>query len=177
MNKAKWTVRDMCFIAIFVALIAVMAQIPIPLPLGVPVTMQTFAICLSGMVLGAKKGAVAALVYLLLGFTGVPVFSHFRGGLQMLVGPTGGFLLAFPIMAFLIGLGAEKGTRGSVAAGMLAGNACNYLVGMVMYSMLTGSGLWTAFIGCVAPFIVIDAVKSVGAAAIGVKLRARGIAV
>lgn len=176
MTKTRWSVRDMCYIAIFVALTAVMAQISIPMPLGVPMTMQTFAICLSGMLLGSKKGAVAAFVYLLIGMAGVPVFSSFRGGMQMLVGPTGGFLLSFPVMAFLIGLGVECGGRMSIICGMLLGNAFNYLAGMAMYSAISGHSLWTAFVACVVPFIPTAIMKAVAAAVLGTKLRARGVA-
>lgn len=173
----KLTTRDMCYIAIFVALTAVMAQISIPMPLGVPMTMQTFAIYLSGMLLGSRKGAVSALVYLLLGAVGAPVFSQFRGGIQMLVGPTGGFLLTFPLMAWLIGKGAELAhRRGAVPAGITLGTAANFLGGMLLYSALTANSLWQAFLVCVLPFLPVTVVKAAAAAWLGVKLRTRGIA-
>ena len=82
MQKSKISIQDICSIAIMTALIAVMAQISIPMPLGVPMTMQTFAITLAGIVLGSKRGALSAIVYLLLGAVGVPVFAGFSGGAQ-----------------------------------------------------------------------------------------------
>lgn len=108
MNQtSKFSVRDICYAGLFAAVIAVMAQISIPMPLGVPMTMQTFAITLAAVVLGSKLSAIATLVYLLLGAVGVPVLANFSGGIDKFVGPTGGFLISFPIMAYIIGLGVE----------------------------------------------------------------------
>ena len=102
MQKTNFKTLDLCMIGVVTAVIVIMAQISIPMPLGVPMTMQTFAITLAGIILGSKKGAVASLIYVLLGAVGVPVFANFSGGYQLLVGPTGGFIISFPIMAFII---------------------------------------------------------------------------
>ena len=99
MQKTNFKTLDLCMIGVVTAVIVIMAQISIPMPLGVPMTMQTFAITLAGIILGSKKGAVASLIYVLLGAVGVPVFANFSGGYQLLVGPTGGFIISFPIMA------------------------------------------------------------------------------
>ena len=98
---------DLATMGLMAAVTAIMAQIAIPMPQGVPMTLQTFAVTLAGIILGSKRGAISMLIYLLLGAVGLPVFSGFRGGLGMLVGPTGGFLISFPIMAFIIGLGVH----------------------------------------------------------------------
>lgn len=95
MQDSKLTTKDMCGIAIMTAITAVFSQISIPMPLGVPMTMQTFAVTLAGVILGAKNGAVSMAVYLLLGAVGVPVFSGMRGGIGVLAGPTGGFLWGY----------------------------------------------------------------------------------
>jgi len=71
-TKSKFSVRDICYAGLFAAVIAVMAQLSIPMPLGVPMTMQTFAITLAAVVLGSKLSAIATLVYLALGAVGVP---------------------------------------------------------------------------------------------------------
>ena len=105
MQKTNFKTLDLCMIGVVTAVIVIMAQISIPMPLGVPMTMQTFAITLAGIILGSKKGAVASLIYVLLGAVGVPVFANFSGGYQLLVGPTGGFIISFPIMAFIIAFG------------------------------------------------------------------------
>ena len=82
----KITVSELVQIAVFTAIIAAMAQISIPMPAGVPMTMQTFAIPLAGILLGARKGTIATLVYLLLGAVGLPVFAGFTGGIGILFG-------------------------------------------------------------------------------------------
>ena len=85
MQKTNFKTLDLCMIGVVTAVIVIMAQISIPMPLGVPMTMQTFAITLAGIILGSKKGAVASLIYVLLGAVGVPVFANFSGGYQLLV--------------------------------------------------------------------------------------------
>lgn len=95
-------------ISLMVAVTAVMAQLAIPMPAGVPMTLQTLAVTFAGAILGQKQGTLAMVVYLLIGTVGVPVFSSFTGGAAVLVGPTGGFLWSFPIMAMIIGYGADK---------------------------------------------------------------------
>jgi biotin transport system substrate-specific component len=175
MRIGKLTTRDLCLISVFTALIIIMAQISIPMPMGVPMTMQTFAVTLAGMLLGAKKGFLSVLAYLLLGAFGLPVFHSFTGGAGMLVGPTGGFLLSFPLMAWLIGLGAERGGKFHVILGLVVGTASNYLVGMLLYSLLTQSSLAVAFTACVAPFIPTAIIKAVAAGWLGAKVRARAL--
>ena len=94
MQNSKISIQDICSIAIMTAITVVLAQISIPMPLGVPMTMQTFAVTLAGIVLGAKRGAISMIIYVLLGAIGVPVLANFSGGFQHLIGPTGGFSLS-----------------------------------------------------------------------------------
>lgn len=174
--------RDITHIAFFTALLAVMAQISIPMPLGVPITMQTFAVILAGITLGAKKGALSTIAYLLLGIFGVPAFASFRGGAEVLLGATGGFLLSFPIMAFLCGLGIKRKTRGEnssiykkkriarLVAGITAGTAANFMCGMFFFVLMTHSAPLTAFYGCVLPFLPGAVIKAVLAAPLGLRL-------
>ena len=79
-------VRDLVYIAVFTAIIAVLAQISIPMPGGVPMTLQTFAVPLAGLVLGTKRGTLSALLYVLLGTLGVPVFAGLSGGPGIVLG-------------------------------------------------------------------------------------------
>ena len=139
MYRSKSTVSDFCFIGIMAAVTAVMAQISIPMPMGVPMTMQTFAVTLAGIILGSRRGALSMLVYLLIGVVGVPVFSNFTGGLPSLVGPTGGFLVSFPIMAYLIGLGIEFKNRLLFVLLLILGTLSNYVIGVLFYTVITGS--------------------------------------
>ena len=173
MIKSRMNTRDICMMALCAAFIAVMAQISIPMPLGVPMTMQTFAIMLAGMVLGARRGFVSVLVYVLLGIVGVPVFTKLSGGLGIVFGPTGGFILSFPVMAWITGLGAEHGGWAAATAGLLAGVAVNFAGGMLIFCLITRQGMGAAFMACVLPFIPPSVIKMIFAALIGVKLRAR----
>jgi biotin transport system substrate-specific component len=92
-------------IAVFAAVIVVFSVLPaIPIgPVGVPITLQTFAVILTGAVLGPKRGALAVLLYLTLGAIGLPVFAGGTGGLARFMGPTAGYLIAFPLVAALCG--------------------------------------------------------------------------
>ena len=142
MNQtSKFSVRDICYAGLFAAVIAVMAQISIPMPLGVPMTMQTFAITLAAVVLGSKLSAIATLVYLLLGAVGVPVLANFSGGIDKFVGPTGGFLISFPIMAYIIGLGVEHrdAFKGAFPVAVVVGTVVNYIVGVILFVIVAHS--------------------------------------
>lgn len=161
MNKQKLTVKDHCFIGIFAAIICVLGQLSIPMPYGVPMTLQTFVIPLAGVVLGAKKGTLATIIYVLLGTIGLPVFAGFSGGIGIVLGSTGGFILSFPIMALAAGLGADSGKKIWLILGLVIGAIINYLCGMLMFSVITASTLNTAFIVCVLPFILTSIIKMV----------------
>ncbi len=101
MSENKQNVRNLVQIAAFTALLAIMAQISIPMPAGVPMTMQTLAVPLAGLILGANRGTLATVLYVLLGIFGVPVFAGFSGGPGIAFGITGGFIISFPLMAYL----------------------------------------------------------------------------
>ena len=102
MNRQKITTIVLC--ALFAAITAVLSQIAIPMPSGVPVTLQTFAIALCGFYLCTARATVSTVVYVLLGAVGVPVFSGFKGGIASIVGPTGGFIIGFIAMAAISGI-------------------------------------------------------------------------
>lgn len=175
MTKAKLSTQDVCTISLCTAVIAIMAQISVPMPVGVPMTMQTFAIMLTSIILGAKKGAAASLIYVLLGSAGVPVLANFAGGFQHLTGPTGGFLLSFPVMAYIIGLGAEKFHRanGGFIICIILSTVVNYSAGLAVFCLVTQSSVWAGFTACVLPFIPTAVIKAVLAAIIGLKIHRR----
>ena len=176
-TRSGFSIQDICSVAIMAALTAVMAQISIPMPMGVPMTMQTFAVTLAGVILGSKRGAVSMVVYLLIGSVGVPVFSNMGGGVQYLIGPPGGFLLSFPIMAYLIGLGVEKKKqKGMFSLFLVLGTVANYAVGVAMYCVLMDASVWR-ITACVLPFIPTAVIKAVAAAILGLQVRSRLAAV
>lgn len=158
-NNSSAKIQDLCLIGLFVALICVLAQVSIPMPYGVPMTLQTFIIPLGGILLGARRGTIAALVYVLLGAVGVPVFAGFSGGLGIVFGVTGGFIISFPLMPLLAGIGAKHGSQPAMLLGLFGGALLNYIVGMLWYSAMTGNSLQMAFVACVLPFIPTALIK------------------
>lgn len=175
MNKRNNYTQDICSIALMTAVTAIMAQITIPMPLGVPMTMQTFAVTLAAVLLGSKRSAISMIIYVLLGAVGLPVFAGFNGGFQALVGPTGGFLLSFPVMAFLIGLGVKYiGKKKGVFTLMLViGTVSNYVIGVAMFCLLMKASIATGIAACVIPFIPTAIIKAVLASVFGFKIRER----
>ncbi|MDR2532330.1 MAG: biotin transporter BioY [Oscillospiraceae bacterium] len=171
MNTKKIPTRELCYIALFVAVVAVLAQINIPMPLGVPLTLQTFAVMLAGIILGSKKAAIALIVYLLLGAVGVPVFTLFGGGFHRITGPWGGFLMSYPVMAFVIGLGADSGKKHWLAVCLTAGAVINLSAGMFWLAFVSKIGLTEAFAAAFAPFVIPEGIKMVMAFSIGLPVR------
>ena len=167
MKKNFFTIQELCIIGLTTALICVIAPFSLPMPLGVPMTLQSFIITLMAIVLGAKRGATAALIYILLGAFGLPVFSNFTGGWQCLIGPTGGFILSFPIMAYVIGLGS------SLWLGILAGTVINFAFGIAMFCLVTESSFTVGLTTCVLPFIPLTIIKWILAYIIGINIRKR----
>ena len=140
--------------------------------------MQTFAVLLAGVTLGARKGALSAFAYILLGTAGVPIFSGFKGGFGVIFGATGGFILSFPLMAVCAGafsgIGARKKTPRKTfwtAFGLVLGTAANYACGLLMFSAMTSRGLAEAAAVCVAPFVAPDIIKMILAGGIGAGVR------
>ena len=169
----RLSTRDYCMIALCTSVIAVMAQIVIPLPMGIPITLQTFAVALTAVILGEKKGTLAVLVYLLLGAIGLPVFHSFTGGLQAFVSPTAGFLLSFPVMAWHIGHGAVhcKSNKSKYILGFVTGILLNHIAGLAIFQILTGCTVAAAFIACVLPFLPTTIIQAVLASLVGVQIR------
>lgn len=148
------------------ALIALLAQVRIPLPFSpVPITGQTFAVLLVGAALGGRRAAVSTLLYLGEGALGLPVFAGGGFGLATLVGPTGGYLIGFVPAAFLVGLLAERGfDRRPISALplFLAGQIIIYTFGVLW--LATFLGLPTALTTGLVPFLAVDAFKALLAA-------------
>jgi biotin transport system substrate-specific component len=149
------------------AIIAIAAQVAIPLPFTpVPLTLQPLAVIMVGVALGSARGAAAAALYLLEGFSGLPVFAQGHGGPLWLAGPTAGYLLSYPFAAWLSGFVSERGwgsTFTRAVTGMLLALAVIYLGGWSWLATLTDAR--SAFTAGVAPFVLADIVKvAVGAA-------------
>ncbi|HEY3056264.1 MAG TPA: biotin transporter BioY [Thermoanaerobaculia bacterium] len=152
------------------AIIAIAAQIAINVPFTpVPLTMQPVAVLLVGVVLGSKRGAAAAMLYLLEGASGAPVFAQMHGGAIWLTGFTAGYLWSYPFAAFVAGWFSERNWGSTIVraiAGMLIALAVIYAGGWAWLAVLTNPR--DAFIAGVAPFVVADIVK-IAIAALGVR--------
>lgn len=162
-----WT-RSTAVVVGFSLLTALAAQLVIPLPFTpVPITGQTFAVLLAGALLGSRLGALAMLAYLAEGAAGLPFFRQGNGGLPYLfLSPTAGYLLSYPLAAFLTGWLAERGWDRRVptaALAMASGSALILLCGWAWLARFTSPE--TAFATGVAPFIPGDLVKIALAAA------------
>lgn len=158
---------DMLLVVGASALIAIAAQIAIPLPFTpVPLTLQPLAVIFVGVALGATRGAAAAALYLLEGFSGMPVFAQGHGGAAWLLGPTAGYLYSYPFAAWVAGFISQRGWGSSIVrsvTGMLLALGVIYLGGWSWLAALTDAR--TAFAAGVAPFVVADIVKvAIGAA-------------
>ena len=171
-RKSKMSVRDICYAGLFAAVIAVMAQISIPMPMGVPMTMQTFAITLAAVVLGSKLSTISSVIYIIMGAV---VLANFSGGFDKFVGPTGGFLLSFPLMAFIIGWGAEhrKDFKGAYVIALVVGTVVNYVVGVALFCAVAKASVATGITACVLPFIPTAIIKAILASVIGFAIRER----
>lgn len=163
MNRS-FTTRDIATVAMGVALIGVCSWVSIPMT--IPFTMQTFAVCLVTALFGLRRGMWTVLCYILLGAAGVPVFSGFKGGIGALLGTTGGYIVGFLFTALIVGLAVETlGRRlpvliGSMVVGVLVCYAFGTAWFMFVYARNTGPiGLGTALGWCVLPYLLPDAVK------------------
>lgn len=158
MNHIKTKLQVLC--ALFAALCAVCAQVVIPVQ-PVPITLGTFAVLLAGGFLGARYGLISLCIYILLGIVGVPVFSMMKGGLAVLGGPTGGFIIGYLPMVFLTGFIVEKmgATFKNALIATLCGTLACYIFGIGWFIVLTGKAIGAAFMLCMYPFIPGDFAK------------------
>ena len=159
-----------CYVSMFVGIIIVCAWFSI-LVGGIPVTLQTLGVCLAAGFLGRKYGVAAVAAYMALGFCGVPVFAGFTGGVSKLALPTGGYIVGFLPMSFVIGLfsdrikvGASKRSAFLLALGCFLGIVLCYAVGTVWfmgYAYRTEgvASLSAALLICVLPYFPFEFLK------------------
>ncbi len=164
MQKTLTRPAEAAYIALMTALIAICAWISIPT--AVPFTLQTFAVFVAAGLLGAKRSMLAVIVYILLGAVGLPVFNGMQGGMGILLGKTGGYIVGFIFLALIEGWTSRrfKGNTVALFVSMLVGTAVCYTFGtfwfMRVYMASTGPVALATVLGwCVFPFIVPDIVK------------------
>lgn len=172
-KETKISTKEIVCVGMFAAVLAVLSQIAIPMPSGVPITLQTFAIALTGVVLAWKLGVTSTLVYILLGAVGVPVFSEFSGGLHVLVKYTGGFIWGFIVLALLCGVGITlKNKLLGVLLGFVGLAVC-HLFGVIQFMVVMKMGLMESFLLASAPYLIKDAISVILAFAVGAQIRSR----
>lgn len=173
MASSRRTSTDLALVATFAALIAVCALLP-AIELGiVDITLQTFAVMLAGAVLGARRGFLAALLYVVVGCAGLPVFSQGGAGLATLAGPSGGYLIGFPLAAGLTGLVVERLPRHKLATSVplifLAGLAGSFVFihPLGIAGLVTNAGLtWNEAFTIDLAFWPGDAIKNLAMAVV-----------
>ena len=159
--------RDLALIATFAALIAAMGLVPAVTPFGfpVPITIQSLGIMLAGAILGARRGAASVLLFLFLVALGLPLLSGGRGGLSVFAGPSVGYLIGFPVAAFVIGTlihrrGAPWNTLWGFGSIVIGGIITLYAIGIPFTAWRANISLAAATVGS-GFFVLGDLIKAV----------------
>jgi len=176
----KFSIRDITHIGIFTALTSIGAFISIPIG-PVPITLQTFFVLLSGIILGSKKAMFSLIAYVLLGLIGLPIFAEFSGGLQTIFKPSFGFLIGYIIAAYCVGLFIENKpkTIKNMSIAVLMGTLIIYAIGLpymyyILNIMLTNNFAIISILKMgMLVFIPGDALKAASAVLIGKKLQGK----
>ncbi len=169
MPAASWSGVRVLAVLFVTALTAALSQVSFPLPFTpVPFTLQPMVVLVGAAALGARLGAASQILYLMLGIAGMPVFAYapdLPQGMARLLGPTGGYLMAYPLAAFVTGWLAERGMDRRVLTSILAMTAGlgAIFAGGVLWLAL-GLGLSAALAVGFYPFVVVDLVKIVASA-------------
>lgn len=168
-NKRTSPILMIILAAMFAAIGAVTSWISIPMPSGVPITLQTFGMALIGYTLGYKYGTLSVGVYVALGAVGVPVFSGFKGGFGVIAGPTGGFIIGFIFMAAICGLCRLNKVKSlgyvpkiiiSIALGIIGLLVC-HLLGVIQFMLLFNDSFAVAALKVSLPYLIKDIISVV----------------
>ncbi|HCD46776.1 MAG TPA: BioY family transporter [Lachnoclostridium sp.] len=174
--KHRISTKELVLTGMFAAVLAVISQISIPLPTGVPITIQIFGVALIGTVLGWRLGFLATLIYILLGAVGLPVFSNFRGGLQSLLGLTGGYIWGWLIMVVLCGIRPKTGSKllNTILMFLLPvlGTLIDETIGGLQWAALSGDmSVLGVFSYSIVAFVPKDIILTVIAVITGIPIR------
>lgn len=174
--KQKFNTKQLVLAGVMTALTCILAPMSVPLPITpVPISLTNLVLYVSIFLLGWKFATLSYLVYLFIGFVGLPVFSGFTGGLAKIVGPTGGYLVGFFFITLIAGYVVEKtnGNRVAAAAAMILATAADYAVGTYWLAKLMGISFTAGLSAGVIPFIPGDSLKIIAALILGPALKKR----
>lgn len=171
MHRQSMSALELAIIGMFTALLAVLSVLQLPMPSGVPITMQTFAVALCGYVLGSRKGILCVILYLTIGLVGLPVFSGMHAGISTFFSFTGGFLYSFPILAGLCGIGTQTHKKLPAVALGLLGLFIVHCIGTFHYTFVASCGYGQAFLLVSLPYILKDLLCVLGAYLISSSIR------
>ena len=160
----RYKTIDLAIIALVAAVLCILA--PVSIPLGftpIPITFGIFMVVLTGIILGSVRGVICILVYILLGAVGLPVFSGYIGGIQKIIGPTGGYLWGYLILVWMTGFFVKKfyGKWYMVLIGALLGMISCYAFGTIWIMLQLQLSLLEALWAGVIPFLPFDLLKIV----------------
>lgn len=150
-------------VALCAALIGLLSQVSVPSPLGVPITLQTFIVPLFAFLFGPSRAVLSLAVWMTLGACGVPWFAGFRGGVAVLLGPSGGFVAGLLFLALFCGLARSRSAPGKgilCAVGLLSCHA----TGLLVFCLITETPAVAAFLSLSLPFLGKDALCLIAAA-------------
>ncbi len=163
--------KQITLMALMVAFISVAAQTTIPIR-PVPFTLQTMLIIMTGLILGGKNGGITTIVYVLVGAVGVPVFAGFSGGITVIVMQTGGFIMSFPLMAFIAGYFKEKfNNKLMTYVGCFLGSALNLAIGCLYFMFITKMDLITSLTYTVFPYLITNTIQIICAVELSNRLK------
>lgn len=164
-------VKSICLVGVFTALMCVLSPLSIPLD-PVSITLATLVIYIIGATFDYKIAVLPVVLYLLLGMAGLPVFSKFQGGIQVLFGPTGGYLFGYIPCVFLISLLISKfpNKKWLYPIAMIIGTVVLYAFGTLWFVLYLKYDIYKALLVCVVPFLPGDTFKIAAACLIGIRL-------
>ena len=155
----KSSIQKITIIGLFSAIISVFSVIMIPMPSGVPITLQTFIIALCGFTLGKKFGTISTLVYVMLGGIGLPIFAGFNSGIGALFGLTGGFIWGFILLSLCCGI--SMGINKKIISYMVIvlGLILCHTLGILQYSIITKTNLLNSALIMSIPYLLKDIIS------------------
>lgn len=169
--QGKLSIKELTLVGMSAALMAVFSQIAIPLPVGVPITLQAFAVVVIAIVLEQKLATLAMLIYTLVGSIGIPVFANLNGGLRVVVGPTGGYIIGFIIMTVIIGFVSKTNQKWKIFIGVYIGLIADYAIGVTQLAFVAKLSLPKALAAGLYPFVIKDIIFAALAAMIALKIK------